>query len=102
MKLDKFAHDLFLWSLIAAIIVLIIISIFVRDYEFIVKNPKGFIWEMIVFSVIPPLIIVFVFFKTRKINVKDSLTWLGLMIAKFAIFHVLFQLAGIYSILFQL
>ena len=102
MKLSKFAHDLFVWSLVTAAAVLVVIAIFVRDYEFIVKNTKGFVWEMVVFSIIPPLIIAFVFFKTRKINVKDSLTWFGVMVAKFAIFHVLFQLSGIYTILFEM
>lgn len=102
MKLSKFTHDLSIWSLIIASIVLIIISAIVRDYKFIINNPKGFIFELLAFSIVPPLVIAFVFFKTRGITVKDTILWFVWMVLKFAAFHIFFQLSGVYTILFSL
>ena len=102
MKLSKFTHDFLIWALIAATVMLIVISAIVRDYSFIKKNPNGFIFEMLAVSIVPPLVIAFVFFKTRGINVKDTIVWFILMVLKFAAFHLLFQLAGIYTVLFSL
>lgn len=102
MKLSKFTHDVLIWALIVATIMLIVISAIVRDYAFIKNNPKGFIFEMLAFSILPPLVIAFVFFKTRGITVKDTIVWFILMVLKFAAFHLLFQLSGVYTILFSL
>lgn len=101
MKLDKLAHDLTVWTLIIASIFLVIISAIVRDYNYIVQNTKGFVIEMIMFSFLPPLVISLVFFKTRKVTIKDTLVWYCLMVIKFAVFHILFQLSGIYTIFFK-
>lgn len=102
MKLNKFAHDLTFWSLVVATVILVIISAIVRDYKYMVTNTTGFIIEMVLFSTLPPLVISLVFFKTRNITKKESIIWFLYMVLKFAIFHILFQLAGIYTIFFQI
>lgn len=83
----------------AALVVLIVTSAIVRDYYFIVANPGKFMIELVFFSVIPSLLIALVIFKTRNIPVKDTISWLLVMIFKFAVFHILFQLSGIYTVI---
>lgn len=101
MKLSKFTHDFLLWALIAATVLLVVISAIVRDYAFIKNHPKSFIFETLVVSIAPSLVLAFVLFKTRNVKVKDTIVWFSLMVLKFAAFHVLFQLSGIYTVLFS-
>lgn len=100
-KLSTTVNYVILWTVIAALVFLIVTSIIVRDYEFIIKSPGLFIIEILFFSVIPALIIVFIMARTRNMPVKDTLGWLIAMIFKFSIFHVLFQLSGVYTVLFN-
>jgi hypothetical protein len=98
-KLSRTLNQVIFWSLIIATIVLVITSLIVRDYYFIVEHPWLFVWELLCFSVIPSLLIVFVMAKTRSISVKDVFKWLIAMIIKFAVFHILFQLSGVYTVI---
>lgn len=101
-KLSIWINQTILWSLIAAVMILVITSLMVRDYAFIVNHPKKFMWELMFFSVIPSLMIALVFAKTRKIPVKDTVSWFVALVVKFAIFHVLFQMSGVYTVLFTM
>lgn len=102
MRLSKALNKIILWGLIVAFIILVITSVIVRDYNYMVQQPWNFTIETLAFSIIPSLIIAFIFFKTRGIGVKTSVIWFILMVLKFAIFHILFQLSGIYSVVFTM
>lgn len=99
MKLSKAVKSIILWSLIVGAVGLIITSIIIRDYGFIVQHPIAFAVELIFFSVVCALIIAVVFARTRRINIKDIWSWFFAMVFKFAAFHVLFQLSGVYTVL---
>lgn len=101
MRISKFVNKVILWSIIIAFVFLVITSLLVRDYYFIIKHPYDFIWELLFFSVVPSLLFVFIFVKTRNIPVKDTIPWFIAMVVKFAIFHILFQLSGVYTVIFQ-
>jgi hypothetical protein len=101
MTLSKTLNKIIVWGLIVAFIVLVITSIIVRDYQYMVQHPLNFSIETVVFSVIPALIIAFIFLKTRGLSVKTSFIWFIVMVLKFAIFHILFQLSGIYTVVFS-
>lgn len=98
-KLSRTLNKIIFWSLIAATVVLFITSLIVRDYYFIVEHPWLFFWELLCFSIIPALLIAFVIAKTRNLPVKDTFTWLVAMVIKFSIFHILFQLSGVYTVM---
>jgi hypothetical protein len=99
MKLSKAVKHIVFWSLIAFSVFLVITSIIVHDYSFIVDHPIAFTVEMVFFSVVCAFIIAVVFARTRKINVKETWIWFTTMVIKFALFHVLFQLSGIYTVI---
>lgn len=99
-KLSKWINKAILWSLLAAFSILVITSLVVRDYGFIVDHPWLFSLELIFFSLVPSILIAFVFVKTRSIKVKEGIHWLIALTLKFAVFHILFQLSGVYSVLF--
>lgn len=101
MRLSRFLNQVIVWGLVTALLVLVVTSLIVRDYGFIVQNPWPFIVELFFFSLIPSLFIIIVFVRTRHIPVKDSLNWLGVLTVKFAMFHILFQLSGVYTVLFS-
>lgn len=100
-RVAKWVNRVIVIAVIAALIALVVTSILVRDYRFIVDSPVKFTIELIAFSVLPSLFVAIVLVKTRNIPVKDSLLWFLGMLVKFAIFHVLLQLSGVYTILFE-
>lgn len=100
-KVTKVVNNGIIWSVIIAVIILVVTSVIVRDYEFIVKRPLAFGLELFVVSVVCSFLICIVFLRTRNVPVKDTLTWFIAITIKFALFHILFQLSGVYTILFQ-
>lgn len=100
-KVSKFVNNGIIWSLGIGVVLLVITSIIVRDYDFIVKHPLSFTLELLVLSVVSSLLICVVFLRTRNIPVKDVFAWFIAITVKFALFHILFQLSGVYTVLFQ-
>jgi len=98
-KLKTALTNAITWGLVAVMFILVVTSAIIRDYLYIVEHPIKFTIEMIFFSVIPSLLITLVFVRTRNIPMNDGIMWFVLMVIKFAIFHVLFQLSGIYAVL---
>lgn len=82
-----------------AIIVLTIISIIVHDYHFITNHPDMFFLEILFLCVIPGVIIGLMFTITRKLSRQDAVYWTFLIILKLLIFHILFQLSGLYTLM---
>lgn len=91
---------LMLILLIGSIILLIGTSIMIRDVAFIKNNPIDFAMELIFISFVPALLMVFVFARTRKLSNHDTVIWFIKVLLKLMIFHILFQLSGIYTYAF--
>lgn len=94
-------EKLIIWVIIIGLVALIFVAIIVHDYQYIIDHPVYFIIELIFSSVIPTLLIIVIFVRTRNLFIKDSITWFIFLSMKFAVFHLLFQLAGIYSVVFD-
>lgn len=101
MKLSAWVNRSIFIAMVIALIALTVTAIIVRDYDFMVKHPWAFIIEIIFFSAVPSLLIAIVFVKTRRITIKDGIIWFFVMMLKFAIFHILLQLSGVYTVLFE-
>lgn len=101
MNISKWVNRYIFIGLVVALIALLVTSIMVRDYKFIVEHPWAFVIELLFFSAIPSLLIAIVFVKTRRITIKDGIIWFFVMMIKFAAFHILLQLSGVYTVLFQ-
>lgn len=84
-----------------AIFVLMIVSFVVRDIDFIRAQPADFFIELLFISVIPALLMVFVFAKTRRLDSRQTLVWFLSVLLKLMIFHILFQLSGFYTYVFR-
>ena len=80
-----------------AILVLSITSFIIADVTFIKLYPMDFILEILFVGLIPALLMAFIFAKTRKMNNKDILYWFLTLSIKLIIFHILFQLSGLYT-----
>lgn len=99
-KLSHVLNKVILYCIFLATLVLVVTSFIVRDVAFIKNHPMSFLVELFFMSVVSSLIICFVFARTRLVRVKDSITWFFALVAKFAIFHILFQLSGVYTVMF--
>ena len=100
MDLPKFITEATFWAILVALIALIIPAIIVHDYHFIIQHPVYFTLETITLAVIPALAIM-VFYLTRSIKLKETLLSFVVLAIKFGILHILFQLAGVYTYVFQ-
>ena len=83
-----------------SLIILFAFSLIVKDIAFVRDHPFDFFLELLFISVIPALLMVFVFGKTRKVNDNELLMWFLTLMIKLMIFHILFQFSGLYSIAF--
>ena len=100
-RISKVLNYVIVSAVIIATVILIITSVIVRDVAFIKHHPMSFLLELFFMSVVSSLIICLVFARTRNVKVRDSITWFFALVAKFAIFHVLFQLSGVYTVMFS-
>lgn len=87
--------------IVAGLIFLLALAAVVRDTEFITKHPIMFIIETIAMFVFPGLPIL-MFMLTQDVKVTVAFKFFISIGIKFAIFHVLFHLAGMYRILFEI
>jgi hypothetical protein len=99
-EFSKAVNRMILISLVVGVILLFITSCVIRDIDFIKEKPLAFALELLCMSVIPAFAIVIVFAFTRGINFKDSIVWLAALVAKFALFHILCQVSGVYTAIF--
>jgi len=79
---------------------LIALAAIVHDYSIIVNKPFLFAIETMLMSLLPGIPILF-FVVTRNITWKKAWVWFASLSIKFAIFHVLSQLSGLYNWLFM-
>lgn len=83
------------------ILVMLVLSMIVRDLEFIKEHASEFFVELIAVALFPSMIIVLVFSRTRGLSKKDAVFWFFSFFLKFAIFHILFQTTGLYGSIFN-
>jgi uncharacterized membrane protein YvlD (DUF360 family) len=95
-----YLETLFYTGIIVSIVVLGIFSFIVKDISFIKEYPLDFFIELIFVSVVPALLMVFVFARTRNMSPNTTLVWFLSVLIKLMIFHILFQLSGLYTYAF--
>lgn len=91
---------LFYLGLFSALVILCIFSYQAKDIGFIINQPFDFFMEMLFVSIIPALLMVFVFARTRKFTPQEATVWFWTVLFKLMIFHLLFQLSGFYTYVF--
>ena len=82
--------------LLVTFTVLIIVSLIVRDCEFIVKKPYLFVGETILIGLLAALQ-VYVLYTSRGAVKKKFI----ILFIEFAALHVFFQLSGFYNFIFK-
>ena len=100
MNISKFMKLLLYWTIGIGLLILLITACFVREYKFIVDYPYYFALELAVFSIIPSLVVLLMV-KTRGLPIKESIYWFLLLAFKFAVFHIVAQLSGLYKEMFH-
>ena len=83
------------------VVLLCIISYYVKDFGFIQDNPINFLLEIIGISILPTIIVTIVFTKTRKLTRPEYITLFLMTILQLMVFHLLFQISGSYSAVFE-
>lgn len=96
MDVPKLMKSFVIWGLVAALAIMTVTAIIVRDYHFIVEHPVFFAIETFVFSVLPSLVVLLMV-KTRGLTLKESFYWFAILCFKFALFHVVAQMSGVYK-----
>lgn len=86
--------------LLLAFAILFALSIIIRDVEIIKQSPFTFVLETFIVSLLPAVPILFFVF-SRGIPFETAVAWLYGLSAKFAVFHVLFQISGFYTYMFS-
>lgn len=88
------------WAILAVFIigaiVLVGMCLYYNEASFILGHPDMFIIEIVALSIIPAISLL-IFTYTRGIPLATTAIYAGLLAAKFALIHVLFELSGYYS-----
>jgi hypothetical protein len=100
-SISQFIANVMIWGVFFGLGALFIAALFVRDYKYIVDQPAYFILETLIFSAVFACLFTVIFAKTRNIPGKTALVWYFVTLLKFAVFHILTQLAGVYTIIFS-
>lgn len=100
-NLSKIITNIMIWGVFFGLGALAIVAIVVRDYKYIVDHPGHFILETVIMSAVFASIFTITFAKTRNLDRRTAFTWYLATMLKFGVFHILAQLAGIYTIIFS-
>jgi hypothetical protein len=85
------------YGVIVVMVFLMIAAVFVQDTAYIVSHPLWFTIEVIAFGAGVAALFVIVLHRSRSLTFATSIKWFAIMTIKFALMHVFFQLAGIYT-----
>jgi hypothetical protein len=88
-------------ALLIAVVFLVVMSILVQHTEFIVRRPMRFVFEALLLGVCGAAPIYYIAY-SRKSSYKRATRDFILLILKFAVFWVLFELSGVNSVLFPM
>lgn len=86
--------------LVVGFAMLLSTAVVVRDTILIRKHPFKFAAELVLMSILPAIPLLF-FVISRNLPMNVALTWFYGLSFKFAVFHILFQLSGFYTYLFE-
>ena len=100
-SISQFVTNVMIWGVFFGLGALFITAIIVFDYKFIVAQPTYFVLETIIFSAVFSCLFVVIFAKTRNVTADTAWKWYFITLIKFAAFHILTQLAGVYTIIFS-
>lgn len=100
MTPQELCTNLILGAVFICFFVLIIFAIKVHSIDAIVSHPGNFLVEIILIGFIPALLIGLVLLKTRKLDRQKFIITTVSLALKFMIFHLLFQLSGVYEYTF--
>jgi sulfite exporter TauE/SafE len=88
--------------ILGAIVVLLAVSVVVKDVDFMVRNPILFTGEIIMVAVVATVPFTYLYW-SRSVGSEKWEMYVaaqGAMTAKFAILHILLQTSGFYTLLF--
>jgi hypothetical protein len=85
---------------IIAVVSLLWISFYDNEIGFILGYPDMFIIEIIIMTIIPSLSVL-VFTYTRGIKLITTAKFAGLLMFKFALLHIMLEISGYYSHIFD-
>lgn len=80
-----------------ALIVMGLAAMYRMDILFILDNPFDFFMELMFVAIVPAMLMVFVFARTRRLTPNQTLGWSLAITFKLALFHLLAQLCGLYT-----
>lgn len=81
---------------VLAFVYLFILSIVVNDYKLIVERPFLFTIELIFMMILPSIPILF-FAVSRSMPLAKAILIAGTFALQAGVFHIVFQLSGVYS-----
>lgn len=93
-------NSLTLAVIIGGLIYLVILAALVHDLEFITKHPVWFVIETAAMFALPGLPIL-LFMISQDVKPSAAMKFFLGVGVKFAIFHVLLHLSGIYRVMFE-
>ena len=97
MTPPELCTNLVLGAVFICFFVLIIFAIKIHSVDTIINNPANFLFEIILIGIIPAFIIALVLLKTRRLEKQKFILTTASLALKFMIFHLLFQLSGVYD-----
>jgi hypothetical protein len=95
----KISRNTILFLFIIAGVTLSILSIFVRDVEYIIKYPFKFCVELVVIGILSA-VPVYLIARTRKSSYKRATRDFFVLVLQFILFWVLTEISGVNSYLF--
>ena len=94
-------EQLFAVGFIGTILFMGVVAMHRMDLMFIVEHPLDFFMELMFVAIVPALLMVFVFARTRKFTGKQTIGWTLALSFKLMLFHILAQLCGLYTYAFS-
>ena len=101
MDAANLCTNLIIGAIFICFFILIIFAVKVRSVQTIIDNPGAFLLEMILIGFIPALLISLILMKTRKADTRKLILTTTTLSLKFMIFHLLFQLSGVYDVAYK-
>ena len=93
-------EQLFAVGFVIALLFMGFVAMYRMDILFIIDRPFDFFMELMFVAIVPALLMVFVFARTRGFTGNQTLGWALAVAFKLMIFHILAQLCGFYTYAF--
>lgn len=93
-------EQLFAVGFVIAILYMGLVAMYRMDIMFIIEHPFDFFMELMFVAIVPAILMVFVFARTRGLTRNQTLGWALAVSFKLMVFHLLAQLCGMYKYAF--